>query len=64
MAHAEFDDTPIVDGGFFVLMGNDEYLLRLIAVLGWMAAGVALISTVAPGSDARSTRRRRSATTT
>src|SRR5688572_15834298 len=30
-SHAEFDDTPIVDGGFFVLMGNDEYLLRLIA---------------------------------
>jgi formylmethanofuran dehydrogenase subunit A len=29
-SHAEFDDTPIVDGGFFVLMGNDEYLLRLI----------------------------------
>jgi formylmethanofuran dehydrogenase subunit A len=30
-AHAEFDDTPIVDGGFFALMGNDDYLLRLIA---------------------------------
>jgi formylmethanofuran dehydrogenase subunit A len=30
-SHAEFDDTPIVDGGFFVLLGNDEYLLRLIA---------------------------------
>ena len=30
ISHAEFDDTPIVDGGFFVLMGNDEYLLRLI----------------------------------
>lgn len=29
-SHAEFDDTPIVDGGFFVLLGNDEYLLRLI----------------------------------
>ena len=29
-AHAQFDDTPIVDGGFFVLLGNDEYLLRLI----------------------------------
>jgi formylmethanofuran dehydrogenase subunit A len=28
--HGEFDDTPIIDGGFFVLMGNDEYLLRLI----------------------------------
>ena len=30
ISHAEFDDTPIVDGGFFVLMGNDDYLLRLI----------------------------------
>ena len=30
-SHAELDDTPIVDGGFFVLMGNDEYLLRQIA---------------------------------
>jgi len=29
-SHAEFDATPIVDGGFFVLLGNDEYLLRLI----------------------------------
>ena len=28
--HAELDDTPCVDGGFFVLMGNDEYLLRQI----------------------------------
>jgi formylmethanofuran dehydrogenase subunit A len=30
LSHAEFDDTPIVDGGFFVLLGNDDYLLRLI----------------------------------
>jgi formylmethanofuran dehydrogenase subunit A len=30
-SHAELDDTPIVDAGFFALMGNDEYLLRLIA---------------------------------
>ena len=29
-AHAQFDDTPIVDGGFFALLGNDDYLLRLI----------------------------------
>ena len=29
--HAQFDDTPIVDGGFFALLGNDEYLLRQIA---------------------------------
>ncbi len=30
-AHADFDDTPIVDAGFFVLMGNDDYLLNLLA---------------------------------
>src|SRR4051812_15200955 len=28
--HAEFDDTPIVDGGFYILLGNDEYLLRQV----------------------------------
>jgi len=30
-SHAELEDTPCVDGGFFALMGNDEFLLRLIA---------------------------------
>jgi formylmethanofuran dehydrogenase subunit A len=30
IAHSQLSDTPIVDGGFFVLLGNDEYLLRLI----------------------------------
>src|SRR5688500_17531100 len=30
-SHGELDDTPIVDAGFFVLMGNDEYLLQSIA---------------------------------
>jgi formylmethanofuran dehydrogenase subunit A len=29
-SHAELDDTPCVDGGIYVLMGNDEYLLRQI----------------------------------
>lgn len=29
-SHEEFDDMPIVDGGFFVLLGNDEYLLRQV----------------------------------
>lgn len=29
--HAQLDDTPIIDAGFFVLMGNDHYLLRQIA---------------------------------
>lgn len=31
VSHEMFDDTPIIDGGFFVLLGNDEYLLRQIA---------------------------------
>lgn len=30
-AHAELDDTPIIDAGFFVLLGNDDYLLNQIA---------------------------------
>ena len=29
--HAQLDDTPIIDAGFFVLMGNDDYMLRQIA---------------------------------
>jgi formylmethanofuran dehydrogenase subunit A len=29
-AHAELDDTPLVDSGFYVLLGNDDYLLRQI----------------------------------
>ncbi|HET7565702.1 MAG TPA: formylmethanofuran dehydrogenase subunit A [Gemmatimonadaceae bacterium] len=29
--HAELDDTPIVDSGCFILMGNDEYLYRQMA---------------------------------
>jgi formylmethanofuran dehydrogenase subunit A len=29
-AHAQLDDTPIVDGGFFALLGNDDFLLKLI----------------------------------
>jgi formylmethanofuran dehydrogenase subunit A len=29
-SHAELDDTPCLDGGIFVLIGNDEYLLRQI----------------------------------
>ena len=29
-SHAELDDTPCVDAGFFALMGNDVYLLRLV----------------------------------
>src|SRR5207245_1000561 len=30
-AHAELDDTPIIDAGLFTLLGNDDYLLRQIA---------------------------------
>ena len=30
-AHAELRATPIVDKGFYVLMGNNEYLMRAIA---------------------------------
>lgn len=29
--HAQLDDTPIIDAGFFALLGNDDYLLRQIA---------------------------------
>ena len=29
-AHAELDDTPIIDAGCFLLMGNNEYLLDRI----------------------------------
>src|SRR5947209_11542559 len=30
-AHEEFDDTPIVDRGFYVLVGNNHYVLDQIA---------------------------------
>ena len=63
-AHAELDDTPIVDAGFFVLMGNDEYLLRLIDAgerdrareyAAWLigAAGGYAIKVVNPGGIER-----------
>ena len=63
-SHAEFDDTPIVDGGFFVLMGNDEYLLRQIDAgererareyAAWLlgAAGGYAIKIVNPGGIER-----------
>ena len=59
-AHADLDDTPIVDAGCFVLMGNDEYLLRLLAAgeraqareyAAWLlgAAGGYAIKVVNPG---------------
>jgi formylmethanofuran dehydrogenase subunit A len=59
-SHAELDDTPCVDGGIFVLMGNDEYLLRQIQAgerdrardyAAWLlgAAGGYAIKIVNPG---------------
>ncbi len=44
-AHEEFDDTPIIDKGFYVLMGNNHYVMqqiadkepdRLRAYVGWL----------------------------
>jgi formylmethanofuran dehydrogenase subunit A len=60
LSHAELDDTPIVDAGFFVLMGNDDYLFRLIDAgeraaardyAAWLlgAAGGYAIKVVNPG---------------
>jgi formylmethanofuran dehydrogenase subunit A len=59
-SHAELDDTPCVDGGIFVLMGNDEYLLRQIErgerdrardYAAWLlgAAGAYAVKIVNPG---------------
>jgi formylmethanofuran dehydrogenase subunit A len=59
-SHTELDDTPCLDGGIFVLMGNDEYLLRQIAAgnrqrvrdyAGWLlgVAGGYAIKIVNPG---------------
>jgi len=63
-AHADLDDTPIVDGGFFALVGNDDYLLRLIAAgdrsrareyVAWLlgATGAYAIKVVNPGGIER-----------
>lgn len=30
-AHEEFMDTPVIDKGFFVLMGNNEFIMKQIA---------------------------------
>ncbi len=58
--HAELDDTPCLDAGFFALMGNDEYLLRRVDAgerarvrdyAGWLlgATGAYAIKIVNPG---------------
>jgi formylmethanofuran dehydrogenase subunit A len=63
-AHAELDDTPIIDAGFFVLLGNDDYLLRQIAAgeaarardyAAWLlgAAQAYAVKIVNPGGVAR-----------
>lgn len=63
-AHADLDDTPVVDAGFFALMGNDDYLLRLIDAgervrareyVAWLlgAAGAYAIKVVNPGGIER-----------
>jgi formylmethanofuran dehydrogenase subunit A len=38
LSHAELDDTPLLDAGFFVLLGNDAYLLHQIARGEWERA--------------------------
>jgi formylmethanofuran dehydrogenase subunit A len=59
-SHHELDDTPILDAGFFTLMGNDEYLLRQIAAgerdrardyMAWLlgATGAYAVKIVNPG---------------
>jgi len=63
-AHAELDDTPIIDTGCFVLLGNDDYLLRQLAAgegarardyAAWLlgAARAYAIKIVNPGGIAR-----------
>ena len=46
-AHDEFADTPCIDKGFYILMGNNHYLMRAIkqgepekvkALMGWLLA--------------------------
>ena len=58
--HAQLDDTPIIDAGFFALMGNDAYLLQQVAAgerdrardyTAWLlgATGAYAIKIVNPG---------------
>ena len=60
LSHAELDDTPIVDAGFFILLGNDEFLLQQLAAgerdrardyAAWMlqATGACGVKLVNPG---------------
>lgn len=60
LSHHELDDTPIVDAGFFALLGNDEFLLRQLAAgdtarvrdyVAWLlgATGAYAVKIVNPG---------------
>ncbi len=60
VCHASLDDTPIIDAGFFALMGNDEFLLQQIDAgerslardyIAWLlgAAGGYAVKVVNPG---------------
>ena len=62
-AHAELDDTPLIDAGFFALLGNDDYLMQQLAqgeegrardYAAWLlgAAGAYAIKIVNPGGIA------------
>lgn len=64
VCHASLDDTPIVDAGFFALMGNDEFLLRQIEAgehalardyMAWLlgAVGGYAVKVVNPGGIER-----------
>ena len=59
-AHEEFHDTPVIDKGFFVLAGNNHYVLRQLAAkepeklrafVGWLlgAAKAYAVKLVNPG---------------
>ena len=64
-AHEEFDDTPCIDKGFYVLMGNNHYVMQSIqratsreklkAFIGWLLGGGQGVC-----AEARQSRRRRS----
>jgi formylmethanofuran dehydrogenase subunit A len=60
VCHASLDDTPIIDAGFFALMGNDDFLLRQIEAgetslardyMAWLlgTAGAYAVKIVNPG---------------
>lgn len=73
VCHASLDDTPIVDAGFFALMGNDDFLLRQLEAgehdlardyMAWLlgAAGAYAVKIVNPGGIERWKSGRRGAT--